>query len=278
MAWYWKLVPTALLRLITAAFGWVAARRWLVAPLVAFWKWRYRPDLAESQPPPPGGWPDFNAFFTRALKPGVRDLAPDPQALKCPCDGTLEAFGTVGDGTPLPVKGRGLSVQSLLGGADWAQQLDGAHWAVIYLAPRDYHRVHLSLAGQLVSWAQLPGSLYPVNPAAAAAIPDLYCRNARAACRFATQQGPLVQVMVGALIVGGIALAWEDRLAPAPPGQWRDNDGSVPALAQMDQMGMFRIGSTLVLLQKGSLTWEKSLRPGQPVRLGEPLGRFAAPA
>lgn len=236
----------------------------------------FRIDLGEAQVQRVEDFACFNDFFTRALKPGARPLAAAPQFL-CPVDGTISQIGQVGDGRIFQAKGHDYSAAELLGNAEAARQFDGGSFATIYLAPYNYHRIHMPVDGTLRHWRYIPGRLFSVNPATARAMPNLFARNERVVAVFDTPRGPLAMVLVGALFVGSMETVWAGCITP--PHERGDGGGdytpmSPVRLARGDEMGRFNMGSTVILLSApGALQWDSTLQPGQVVRMGQALGR-----
>jgi len=269
-----RLLPQ---RSLSAAAGRLAACRWppLRRALIRAFVRRYRVDLSEAAEPDPERYSDFNAFFTRALRPGARPLEGDAATAVSPVDGTLCAFGPVAADLRLAVKGEALSLARLLGGREAARPFAGGAYANLYLSPRDYHRVHMPLAGTLAEAWHLPGSLLGVAPAVAERLPDLPARNERLAMRFETAWGPMAVVMVAALLVGGIATVWAGRL----PRTWlprRLLPAQPVSLDRGAELGRFLMGSTVVVVWARAPAWTPDLRPGARVRVGQALGRMPA--
>lgn len=235
---------------------------------------RYGVDLAEAAEPDPAAYRTFNAFFTRALRPGVRPLA--DAAWVCPVDGAISQFGALDGDRLLQAKGSTYRTVELLGGdAALARRFDGGHFATLYLSPRDYHRIHMPSTGRLSSMVHVPGALYSVNPATARALPGLFARNERVVCLFEGERGPFAMVLVGATIVGSMATAWHGVVNPPRPGRvrrWNYDGADAPRLAQGDEMGRFLLGSTVVLLwPRAPLRFNPRWAPGHTVRLGEAM-------
>jgi len=268
-----RLLPQ---RTLSALAGRLADSRWppLRRALIRAFVRRYGVDLAEAEEADPDAYPSFNAFFTRALRPGARPLEGDAWTAVSPVDGTLSERGGIDPGRQLRIKGGHLDVARLLGNAAEAESFAGGGFASLYLSPRDYHRVHMPLAGTLRAALHLPGSLLGVAPAIAARVPDLPARNERLVMRFDTATGPMAVVMVGALLVGGIETVWAGRLArvrhptpvPVPEGGL--------ALARGAELARFRMGSTVVVLWGRPPQWAAGASPGAPVRVGRALGRL----
>ncbi len=235
---------------------------------------RYDVDMGEAAEPDPAAYASFNDFFTRALKPGVRPLAEvGAGGLLCPVDGAVSQFGAVQGGRIFQAKGHDYTATALLGGdAELAARFDGGHFATIYLSPRDYHRIHMPCAGHLRQMVHVPGALFSVNPTTARGVPGLFARNERVVCVFDGDQGPWVNVLVGATIVGSMATSWHGVVNPPRPGRlrrWTYDDQRVD-LAAGAEMGRFLLGSTVVLLfPPGPLQFNPAWAPGAPVRLGE---------
>jgi phosphatidylserine decarboxylase len=263
--------------LLSRLVGWIAESRIGVvrALLIRGFLRHYPVDLAEAARPDPGAYASFNDFFTRRLKPGARPLDADPRAALCPADGVLSQSGPIAGDALLQAKGIDYSVASLLGGdAALAAEFAGGAFATIYLAPHNYHRVHTPLAGTLRLARFAPGDLFSVNAATAASVPGLFTRNERVVCVFDTAAGPMAVVLVGALFVGSMSLAWADRIRPGGGRRVRELPVREPivALDRGAELGWFNMGSTVVLLfgPRGPALVE-GLEPGRMLRVGERL-------
>ena len=236
---------------------------------------RYGVDMAEAANPDIASYPSFNEFFTRALKPGARPLA--NAELICPVDGAISQFGRIERGQVFQAKGHTYSTTALVGGdAALAAPYESGSFATLYLAPRDYHRIHMPCDGTLRRMIHVPGALFSVNPVTARGVPGLFARNERVVCLFDGPRGPFVLVLVGATIVGSMATVWHGVVNPPRPGAlraWRyDREGDPPvALKQGDEMGRFLLGSTVVLLFPGALDFNPAWTPARPIRLGEAM-------
>ena len=235
----------------------------------------YGVDMGEAAEPDPAAYTSFNDFFTRALKPGARPLA---QAdLVCPVDGAISQFGAVEGGRIFQAKGHHYTAAELVGGDPaLAAHFDGGHFATLYLAPKDYHRIHMPCDGRLLRMLHVPGALFSVNPATALGVPGLFARNERVVCVFDSARGPWVLVLVGATIVGSMATVWHGVVNPQRSGklrEWNYPDQQI-ALRQGDEMGRFLLGSTVVMLfPPGPLTWNPVWAPGETVRMGGLMAR-----
>jgi phosphatidylserine decarboxylase len=225
----------------------------------------YRVDLDDAEMPP-GAFPSFDAFFTRQLKPGARAMSSD--ALVSPADGQLSSQGVVDPGARIFVKGQPYDVGELVGDPRDAARYAGGEFAVVYLAPRDYHRVHSPVEGRITLVRGLPGDLYPVNSIGEKHIPQLFVRNQRAAIVIDTPGlGRVTVVMVGATIVGRVTVSVlggpdvEPGMHPIEPGV---------AVQKGEELGIFHLGSTVVLLLEAGLA---VARETGPIRVGESLLR-----
>jgi phosphatidylserine decarboxylase len=242
---------------------------------------RYGVDMAEAESPDLARYPSFNAFFTRALKPGARPLA--TADLLCPVDGTISQFGAIEGDQIFQAKGHRYSTAALLGGdAALAAPFEHGHFATLYLSPRDYHRIHMPCDGRLARMLHVPGELFSVNPATARGVPGLFARNERVVCLFdgdgdgdGATAGPWALVLVGATIVGSMATVWHGVVNPPRPGRirnWVYEGEQAVCLRQGEEMGRFLLGSTVVLLfPPGPLTWNSAWAPGAAIRMGEKM-------
>ncbi|RKT43254.1 archaetidylserine decarboxylase [Thiocapsa rosea] len=241
----------------------------------------YRIDMAEAAESNARAYVHFNAFFTRALRPDVRPLDPDPLAVVSPVDGTISQSGRITAGRVIQAKGRDYSVEELLGGdSERARVFDGGTFVTIYLAPSDYHRIHMPLGGDLAWMHHIPGRLFSVNNVTADLVPRLFARNERVACRFETDVGAMAMVLVGAIFVGGIETVWAGEVTPARDGGRGSHAGTGVDSVRLErgaEMGRFNLGSTVILLfEPGRVRLDETLVPGRKVRLGQRLGRPAA--
>ena len=263
-------------RLLTQLMGRVAdlragpVTRAMIRSFIA----KYGVNMEEAADPRIESYPSFNEFFTRALRPGVRPIADAP--FICPVDAAISQFGPIEQDQIFQAKGHSYSTTALVGGDEaLARQFDHGHFATLYLAPKDYHRIHMPCEGRLVRMIYVPGDLFSVNPHTARHVPGLFARNERVVCVFDTPYGPFVNVLVGATIVGSIATVWHGIVNPPRTRhvrQWRYEHQEI-VLRQGQEMGRFLLGSTVVMLfTKDVLTFNADWAPTRPVKLGEAMG------
>ncbi|MBB6599489.1 archaetidylserine decarboxylase [Luteimonas sp. MC1825] len=245
--------------------------RWLIDTVVE----RFGVDLDEAAQPDPAAYPTFNAFFTRALRPGARAADPDPAALVMPADGRISQCGAIEGGRIFQAKGQSFTATELLGDAVAAAPYRDGLFATVYLSPRDYHRVHMPWGGRLMRTVHVPGRLFSVGPAAVAHVPRLFARNERLVCHFDTDFGPMAVVMVGALLVSGVETVWSGEEIPAYGHAITSKEygaGKVVELRRFEEMARFNYGSTvIVLLPPGVAELAPGLVAEGAVRLGERL-------
>ncbi|WP_282274637.1 archaetidylserine decarboxylase [Stenotrophomonas sp. PS02297] len=247
--------------------------RWLIDTVTR----KFNVNLAEAADSDPRSYPSFNAFFTRALKPGARVADADPRALLMPADGRISQLGPIEDGRIFQAKGQSFTAAELLGDADAAAPFANGLFATVYLSPRDYHRVHMCWTGTLRETVHVPGRLFSVGPDAVANVPRLFARNERLVCHFDTDFGPMVQVMVGALLVSGVETVWSGEEIPAYGDRITRKDwrGKGITLERFAEMARFNYGSTvIVLLPPGVAEFNPALKAESPVRLGQLLARL----
>jgi phosphatidylserine decarboxylase len=255
-------------------------KQWLIDTVTR----KFGVDLDEAANPDPTSYPTFNAFFTRALKPGARIADPDPRALLMPADGKISECGHIGRadegvlhehaGHIFQAKGHGFTTAHLLGDEEAARAFDGGVYATVYLSPKDYHRVHMPWTGTLRETVHVPGRLFSVGPDAVGSVSRLFARNERLVCHFDCDFGPMAVVMVGALLVSGVETVWGGVEIPPYGGpitvkDYRERDITLERFAEMAR---FNYGSTvIVLLPKGVAELAPQLKAQLPVRLGEKL-------
>ena len=239
---------------------------------------QYKVDMSEALVEDATAYRNFNAFFTRALKPGARPIDPNVNSVISPADGAISQLGRIESGRVFQAKGQTFSVLELLGGdADAAAAFADGEFITVYLSPRDYHRVHMPFAGTLTKMTYVPGDLFSVNTVTAEEVPRLFSRNERVVCHFNTSVGPMVVVLVGAMIVASIETTWAGLVAPLRRKiiSTRYTDVQPVHLAKGDELGRFLLGSTaIVLFPRGTVGWNSDLAALEPVKMGEAIGQL----
>lgn len=268
-----RLVPQHALSRLVGRLAAARGPRWLVVRIIRAFAAHYKVDLDEAERPFPEAFESFNAFFTRALKPGMRPLC--ASGIACPADGAISECGDLDGDRLLQAKGRSYTLSALLADDERAKSFVGGSFVTVYLSPRDYHRVHMPLDGQLAASAYVPGDLFSVNGTTARMVENLFARNERHVSYFDTPRGPMAMVLVGALIVAGIETVWDEQIAPRPRRieRWDHVNPPSPVLLQRgEEMGRFLLGSTVILLfPRGAAAWNEELVAGAPVRMGQQL-------
>jgi phosphatidylserine decarboxylase len=265
-----KLAMTRLAgRLASAKLG--SFTTWVIKRFVK----RYNVNMAEAVHADPAHYKSFNEFFTRPLKDGVRPLAHSTWV--CPVDGAISQCGAIERDQIFQAKGHQYSTRALVGGdAALAEQFQNGQFATLYLSPRDYHRIHMPVAGKLLRMVHVPGDLFSVNPTTARGVPGLFARNERVVCEFETEHGPMVLVLVGATIVGSMATVWHGQVNPPRPGtvrEWHYESQDV-RLQKGEEMGRFLLGSTVVMLfSQNSIQFPSDWISTRPLLMGEAMSR-----
>ena len=263
--------------LFSLGMGWAARRhlpRRLRAPLYRRFAERFGLDLEEVDRPL-DEFPTFDAFFTRPLPGGARPIEGEDNddVVVSPCDGVLSEIGISEGGRMIQCKGRDYTVRALLADETEARAFTGGHYATIYLAPRNYHRVHAPTGQAVTGYRHVPGAFFPVNPPSVAQVSGLFAINERLITYLDGPLGRVAVVMVAALGVGHMTVSYDSVESH------RSNEGSVRTyvdprpLRKGAELGTFHLGSTVVVLfQPGRVTLSGLVR-GRAVRLGETLGR-----
>lgn len=246
--------------------------------LIRWFVRKYGVNMEEALNPDLTSYGSFNAFFTRALREGVRPIA--AADFICPVDGAISQCGAIEHDQIIQAKGHRYSTTALVGGdSTLAAQFEHGSFATIYLSPRDYHRIHMPCDGKLMRMIYVPGTLFSVNPTTASGVPGLFARNERVVCVFESAYGPFVLVLVGATIVGSMATVWHGVVNPTRPGkvrEWHYQDQQI-VLKKGEEMGRFLLGSTVVMLfQRGTLEFNPEWSAARSVRLGEAMGHKPA--
>ena len=238
----------------------------------------FKPEMADAVESEPTAYASFNEFFTRALREGTRPLDADPRAIVSPVDGTVSEAGTINADRLLQAKGHEYTLRALLAGnGAWERTFAGGSFATIYLAPYNYHRIHMPLDGELRESFYVPGRLFSVNRTTAQLVPGLFSRNERVFCGFDSDGTPFGVILVGALNVGSMATVWHGDVTPR---KHREVTAlpvtgvlAAKALPKGAEMARFNMGSTVILLlPPGAAEWTGTMRPGQTLRMGERIG------
>lgn len=265
--------------LLSRFAGWMARCQFppLKNYLIRWFIRRYPVDLSQAVRESPGDYVNFSSFFTRQLKPEYRPIATAQNGLVSPVDGVVSQVGAIASGRIFQAKGFDFDLLNLVGNlSETACLFEQGRFATLYLAPKDYHRVHMPLAGKLVSMTYVPGRLFSVNPQTVAQVPGLFSRNERLICVFNTARGPLAIIFVGAMLVASIHTTWAGLVSPSKTGKLYTvnySEGEV-SLEKGQEVGYFTLGSTVILLTKSNLTWNDDLDCEKSVQMGELLGRF----
>jgi phosphatidylserine decarboxylase len=245
----------------------------------AFFVKVYKPDLSDAAIADPYAYEHFNAFFTRALRADARPLAGDVRTVVSPVDGTMNLCGSIDANRLLQAKGHSYTLESLLAGAapHWAPRFRDGSFATIYLAPYNYHRIHMPATGRLAGIWYVPGRLFSVNTVASRLVPGLFARNERLVLLFEGETGPFAVIFVGALNVGSMATVWHGDVTPRQPRtvtelplppegeRWRKRGAEI---------GRFNMGSTVILLFAPGTAELAGIAGGTTLRLGQRLGEL----
>ncbi|RUO19023.1 phosphatidylserine decarboxylase [Aliidiomarina iranensis] len=267
------LISRAMGKFASAEAGWFTR---------AFTQWfikRYNVDMSEAAESDPRAYATFNAFFTRPLRADARPLEAAEGELAHPVDGAVSQLGSIKGDTIIQAKNHDYSMQELLGGDyDLAKEFTNGSFATIYLAPRDYHRIHMPLKGTLRQMIYVPGDLFSVNPFTAENVPNLFARNERVIAVFDSEKGPFAMVLVGATIVASIETIWAGTVTPPRgPGihSW-DYPASGLNSIKLDigeEMGRFKLGSTVILVfPEDMMEFAANLEPQTVTRMGTVMG------
>lgn len=234
----------------------------------------YNIDMSIAVEPELTNYACFNDFFTRAIRPETRPIDDDNSSFCSPVDGAMSQFGPIENGKIIQAKNHHYSALEILGGnQEYADIFANGEFCTIYLAPKDYHRIHMPCNGRLTSMSHIPGKLFSVNPLTANNVPNLFARNERVVSYFDTEFGKMALVAVGATIVGSIETVWAGTVTPPTVKSvtsW-DYSDNPRDFAKGEEMGRFKLGSTVVLLmEKADWQW-KNMQPGDDLLLGEKL-------
>lgn len=264
---------------LTQLAGWGASKQggWLTRSVVRLFAKCYNVNMQEAKQPDLNAYKTFNDFFIRELRDDARPLIEGDEHLALPADGAVSQLGSIQNDLLFQAKGHFYSLEALLAG-DYimAEKFLNGLFATTYLSPRDYHRVHMPCKGTLREMIYVPGALFSVNPLTAENVPNLFARNERVICLFDTDVGPMVQILVGATIVGSIETVWAGTLTPPRHGviqHWfypAQGEENAVTLSKGAEMGCFKLGSTVInLFAAGQVTLNPQLKSRSETRMGE---------
>jgi phosphatidylserine decarboxylase len=262
--------------LLSRLAGWLATRqsRWLRCTLISLFMAVYDIKLTEAKREKHDEYVDFNDFFARTLKPEARPIHAGESDVISPADGRVNTFGQLHDGTLIQAKGHQFALADIVADEKIASLFVQGYYASIYLAPHNYHRIHMPFAGELKQMIHVPGDLFAVNPTTMANMAVL-ARNERVICVFDTSYGEMAVIMVGAMIVGSIKTLWAGRVQGRQLQCWTYPPDQV-TLAAGDDIGEFRLGGSMVivLFANRGFDWQKHLVAGQAIQMGQHMGGF----
>ncbi len=248
-----------------------------VKPLIAWFVKRYEVNMDEAKEPEIEYYQTFNEFFTRPLREGLRPIAAGENTLACPCDGTISQAGPIRAGSIMQAKDQDYNALELLGGeVNMAAEFEDGRFATIYLAPCNYHRIHMPLDANLRKMIHVPGRLFSVAPWTVEEIPRLFARNERLVCYFESSAGPAAMVLVGALNVSAIETVWSGLVVPPRARKITEFNYKHTRMdiGKGAEMGRFNMGSTVILLTGKNVEWLPHITPGQTVKMGQLIGHF----
>lgn len=248
--------------------------RWFKNWFIKTFAKQYQVNLNEAVHKNAEDYVNFNDFFTRQLKDGARTIQLNDRQLISPVDGCVSEVGQITDGQIFQAKGKLFNLKSLITDVHSSEHFGQGAFATLYLSPKDYHRVHMSYGGQLKKMTYVPGDLFSVNDTSVEHIDNLFARNERIVCEFDTPLGPMISIMVGAMIVGNIKTTWTEGpikgLAKKQIKTWDYGDRHIE-LKQGQEMGQFLLGSTAILIMPNKVATQWHIKAGDMIRLGQPI-------
>ncbi|XQW85396.1 archaetidylserine decarboxylase [Thalassotalea piscium] len=269
------MMPKHALSRLVGKFA-AAEAGWLTTKAISSFIKSYGINMDEAKFKNASDFKTFNDFFTRELEEGARVINPDPKVICYPVDGAISQQGDINHGQLIQAKGFDYSLVTLLGGDETtAQPFQNGKFSCIYLAPKDYHRIHMPMTGTLREMIYVPGDLFSVNPLTANNVPNLFARNERVVTIFDTEHGPMSMTLVGATIVASIETTWAGTITP-PAGkdvfrwQYPASGAGAITLQKGEEMGRFKLGSTVITtFAPNMVNFNSDAGTGTVTRLGE---------
>ena len=271
---YWLfLLPHYLFSRLTYVI--TRTRNPLVPFLIRFYVKLFKVNLNECIETSPDKYETFCDFFTRKLKPGIHKIDSSENSVVSTCDGSVTELGKIKDNSILQVKGKKIHLDDLLGyNKQLKNEFDNGSFLTIYLSPKDYHRVHMPCYGKLLKTIHVPGRLFSVAKHAVNKIKNLYARNERLICKFKNEATSFSVIFVAAINVSSIEVSWKGEASPPYPKKTISSNYSKKKITydKGEEFGMFKSGSTVIILFDDTVEISKEIRKGQKIRVGQKIG------
>lgn len=222
--------------------------KWVKNFLIYAFMQKYKVNLQEAEQSDPFAYKTYNHFFTRKLKPDVRKIVHDPEIIISPCDGCVTQYGKLAKNSLLQTKKYQLNLNDLLTNHIDSEFFNNGKFITIYLAPHNYHRVHMPITGSLKQMVYVPGKLFSVNPVIVNKMPNIFTMNERVISIFDSKIGKLAIILVGAMIVGSIFTTWHGEVLPTKLRCMQSWNYNNIILSRGNEMGLFQLGSTVILI------------------------------
>lgn len=248
-----------------------------VPSLIKLYVSLFRVNMSECVYESPKDYQTFCDFFTRKLKPGIHKIDKTKNSIVSTCDGTITQYGNIDDNTILQVKGKKISINDLTHDKKLNDFFMDGSFLTIYLSPRDYHRVHMPYNGKLTSTSHIPGRLFSVAKHAVNKIHNLYARNERLSCIFKNDDLTFAVIFIAAINVSSIEVKWKGEVSPPYPKKTISTNYSKKKimLDKGEELGMFKSGSTVIMLFDKNVELLSSIKKGQKIRVGQKIGNLS---
>jgi phosphatidylserine decarboxylase len=257
---------------VKASRLWIPTKRLRLSVYRTIFAKKYPPGVNEAEADKPlWAYRSLNALFTRGIKPEYRPIPVGTPQFLSPCDGTIQDMGRIEQGKLMTVKGVEYTLESLLPRTD-TRLFEGGHYAIIFLAPIDCHRLFSPQDGFLEEAIHVPGSRLPVHPPFQRAEYPVYALNERIILRLSTRLGPCLVVMVAGWGVGNVSLPLAPEFRPRRAKVITGKTWSPAAPVHAgDWIGTFELGSTAVLITPPGSDVASLITPNEKVKYGQPL-------
>lgn len=267
------IIPKSLLSRAFGAVTRIPFPRWILHPVINWYSKAYGVKT-EEYIPPEKGFKNFNSFFTRQLKPGVHIIDSDVNAVVSPVDARLDQFGELDGETIMQAKGVHYNLKDLLPSEE-ASRFEGGSFMTLYLSPGDYHRIHSPAGGTITGYFHIPGKLYTVQEFMVQGLQGLFSKNERLISYIDTGRGHIAVCKIGAMNVGRMSISHAPVITNKTFRSKKEalyNENERPSIKSGDELGIFHLGSTIVLLFEKNFIRYAGLATGDTVRVGQKIG------
>lgn len=268
-----KILPKGFISRVFGYTSLIPVPQGLLKRIIAWYSLKYGVNLGEAEIPAEG-FKNLNKFFTRKLKSGVRKIDEDKRSIVATTDSRVDQYGDITDDSILQAKGVDYSLRELIPSIE-AEKFINGKYITLYLSPGDYHRIHSPVSGRITGFFNIPGKLYTVQTFMVKGFKGLFAVNERLITYIDTDHGAVAVCKIGAMNVGKISLSYDNSVTNRffrSKNEYIYDENKMPSVKKGDEIGVFNLGSTVIILFENGMMEFDDLKDGQIVKVGEKIG------